>query len=127
MIRRPPRSTLFPYTTLFRSNGRKGVVETGKGSMEVERNLMRLASLSVTLVVLLAIIGCGGGSAGGGDSGKDLLQEVKDRGVHLGLPQLAQYAPGVTISRKSAQLSFAREVANRMAFMYEGTLIEEGP
>src|SRR5258707_11958649 len=22
MIRRPPRSTLFPYTTLFRSNGR---------------------------------------------------------------------------------------------------------
>src|SRR2546430_10672937 len=27
MIRRPPRSTLFPYTTLFRStNGRSGVV-----------------------------------------------------------------------------------------------------
>src|SRR2546422_6130320 len=24
MIRRPPRSTLFPYTTLFRSNGYKG-------------------------------------------------------------------------------------------------------
>src|SRR3712207_7408724 len=23
MIRRPPRSTLFPYTTLFRSNGRE--------------------------------------------------------------------------------------------------------
>src|SRR5256885_12089275 len=25
MIRRPPRSTLFPYTTLFRSGGRAGV------------------------------------------------------------------------------------------------------
>src|SRR3712207_9478211 len=25
MIRRPPRSTLFPYTTLFRSNGREAV------------------------------------------------------------------------------------------------------
>src|SRR2546422_7751937 len=25
MIRRPPRSTLFPYTTLFRSNGRNPV------------------------------------------------------------------------------------------------------
>src|SRR3712207_7554716 len=25
MIRRPPRSTLFPYTTLFRSPGRVGV------------------------------------------------------------------------------------------------------
>src|SRR3712207_7927577 len=24
MIRRPPRSTLFPYTTLFRSDGRRG-------------------------------------------------------------------------------------------------------
>src|SRR5262245_64340200 len=24
MIRRPPRSTLFPYTTLFRSRGRNG-------------------------------------------------------------------------------------------------------
>src|SRR5438034_4844035 len=24
MIRRPPRSTLFPYTTLFRSQGRRG-------------------------------------------------------------------------------------------------------
>src|SRR3712207_7921752 len=26
MIRRPPRSTLFPYTTLFRSKGRQDVV-----------------------------------------------------------------------------------------------------
>src|SRR3989454_1291136 len=26
MIRRPPRSTLFPYTTLFRSVGEKGVI-----------------------------------------------------------------------------------------------------
>src|SRR5438094_3172798 len=28
MFRRPPRSTLFPYTTLFRSTGRKGTVAT---------------------------------------------------------------------------------------------------
>src|SRR3712207_9176866 len=26
MIRRPPRSTLFPYTTLFRSGGQSGVL-----------------------------------------------------------------------------------------------------
>src|SRR2546429_2497133 len=26
MIRRPPRSTLFPYTTLFRSYGQKSIV-----------------------------------------------------------------------------------------------------
>src|SRR3712207_9013369 len=40
MIRRPPRSTLFPYTTLFRS-GRlvavvvRGVVEVGRVEVEV--------------------------------------------------------------------------------------------
>src|SRR5256885_12641175 len=32
MIRRPPRSTLFPYTTLFRSDLRKkGSKKTGRG------------------------------------------------------------------------------------------------
>src|SRR2546430_5817990 len=29
MIRRPPRSTLFPYTTLFRSRGRRGAGTRG--------------------------------------------------------------------------------------------------
>src|SRR3712207_8949687 len=43
MIRRPPRSTLFPYTTLFRSRGhdalqeRRGqLVELGPGQPHVE-------------------------------------------------------------------------------------------
>src|SRR2546426_7189868 len=31
MIRRPPRSTLFPYTTLFRSLGRRGGGRGGRG------------------------------------------------------------------------------------------------
>src|SRR3712207_6864321 len=31
MIRRPPRSTLFPYTTLFRSQVRSGQVRSGRG------------------------------------------------------------------------------------------------
>src|SRR2546425_8693444 len=34
MIRRPPRSTLFPYTTLFRSLGRADR-EGGSGALEV--------------------------------------------------------------------------------------------
>src|SRR3712207_7306449 len=29
MIRRPPRSTLFPYTTLFRSSNRSGELHSG--------------------------------------------------------------------------------------------------
>src|SRR5258707_1742094 len=32
MIRRPPRSTLFPYTTLFRSSG---IVDNAKGSSDM--------------------------------------------------------------------------------------------
>src|SRR2546430_13495663 len=41
MIRRPPRSTLFPYTTLFRSPRRPGVeyaVEHGEGFFLVYTN-----------------------------------------------------------------------------------------
>src|SRR2546430_8660870 len=30
MIRRPPRSTLFPYTTLFRSSGSKALSNPGR-------------------------------------------------------------------------------------------------
>src|SRR5437870_7472347 len=33
MIRRPPRSTLFPYTTLFRSNGRISIGPARKSAM----------------------------------------------------------------------------------------------
>src|SRR3712207_6901845 len=39
MIRRPPRSTLFPYTTLFRSNGRRtceGLVQVQVGPRDRE-------------------------------------------------------------------------------------------
>src|SRR2546426_6899833 len=43
MIRRPPRSTLFPYTTLFRS-----------GAGEGETNVADRA---------LAVVNCGGGSS----------------------------------------------------------------
>src|SRR2546430_1805823 len=35
MIRRPPRSTLFPYTTLFRSAGGKGLATSGADTVIV--------------------------------------------------------------------------------------------
>src|SRR2546427_4949454 len=35
MIRRPPRSTLFPYTTLFRSRARGALEHAGVGQVEV--------------------------------------------------------------------------------------------
>src|SRR5258708_9343941 len=36
MIRRPPRSTLFPYTTLFRSQKRKLTLASSVGLVEIE-------------------------------------------------------------------------------------------
>src|SRR5258706_1772963 len=41
MIRRPPRSTLFPYTTLFRSGpGRLAVPDRDQGDLEDARPLL---------------------------------------------------------------------------------------
>src|SRR2546429_4947001 len=41
MIRRPPRSTLFPYTTLFRSGGvAENAVKGGAERIEVEQGLV---------------------------------------------------------------------------------------
>src|SRR5438477_4486721 len=45
MIRRPPRSTLFPYTTLFRSQGLRRLPEGGRAVPE-ERVRARLAAAS---------------------------------------------------------------------------------
>src|SRR5256884_2072813 len=46
MIRRPPRSTLFPYTTLFRSNcskrGRLGMAALHSRSQSLERAQLQL-------------------------------------------------------------------------------------
>src|SRR2546427_11510480 len=63
MIRRPPRSTLFPYTTLFRSfavpvqvEGRKwGTIRVGlsKQRMEAEIGKTRLELGALSLAVLL--------------------------------------------------------------------------
>src|SRR2546422_11545970 len=61
MIRRPPRSTLFPYTTLFRSGNRGGVrpVRNPVGAMretrsrlseELTRRLTRWRNTAVPIV-----------------------------------------------------------------------------
>src|SRR5256885_5746801 len=41
MIRRPPRSTLFPYTTLFRSRERGAVIQSPAEPAEVEQPFRR--------------------------------------------------------------------------------------
>src|SRR3712207_7452191 len=56
MIRRPPRSTLFPYTTLFRSDGEQVADEAVVGEVLVEGPAPPLRVLEVArdgLVVLV--------------------------------------------------------------------------
>src|SRR5260370_5862568 len=55
MIRRPPRSTLFPYTTLFRSllSRAMGVMRTG-----------RAVTMGIVVGLALAAHGCGMTSSG---------------------------------------------------------------
>src|SRR5947209_15039279 len=52
MIRQPPRSTLFPYTTLFRSPMTTARSDTGRGSR---------AAVCAALAVVLGVVlpGCG--------------------------------------------------------------------
>src|SRR3712207_9562590 len=49
MIRRPPRSTLFPYTTLFRSDGSPYAAEDMTAPYEVQLDTGRLANGSHTV------------------------------------------------------------------------------
>src|SRR3712207_9009383 len=77
MIRRPPRSTLFPYTTLFRSNVEFDGVGTGRsvGLLDggAQRALRPRLGVDVAGVVVGVVVGQvgrpvdgeGGGGAGG--------------------------------------------------------------
>src|SRR2546430_9108006 len=56
MIRRPPRSTLFPYTTLFRS-AREGAVGVGRATTEaVVNSSLAVLICNFFLTMLLNII-----------------------------------------------------------------------
>src|SRR2546425_2829618 len=53
MIRRPPRSTLFPYTTLFRSAERDFVigsqqVELARGELTISKRELEISRLQAT-------------------------------------------------------------------------------
>src|SRR3712207_7632842 len=49
MIRRPPRSTLFPYPTLFRSLGVRGTATTERGTQTGHRGGVLYARLVLDL------------------------------------------------------------------------------
>src|SRR3989442_14037464 len=64
MIRRPPRSTLFPYTTLFRSQRLAG--PAGVVPITARDPLPGLASSRVFLEAANELLGCGGVPHGDG-------------------------------------------------------------
>src|SRR3989454_11022735 len=64
MIRRPPRSTLFPYTTLFRSCNRYAAEQAGQ-----QDKAMQVAKDAVIGAVAGAAVGAAGGAIAGGGKG----------------------------------------------------------
>src|SRR3712207_6956118 len=63
MIRRPPRSTLFPYTTLFRSQPDRNVKSSRPQQSEVLSLIARLLSEIQTQAELYLAGAVGGGRA----------------------------------------------------------------
>src|SRR3989442_15407265 len=64
MIRRPPRSTLFPYTTLFRSGGVCVIRVGAHTEVELKERKHRLEdAISATKAAVEAGIVAGGGAA----------------------------------------------------------------
>src|SRR5687768_18256669 len=58
MIRRPPRSTLFPYTTLFRSHGHVEIMSEKNDRLQDDRRLLVLGiGLEKALVDLQGVEG----------------------------------------------------------------------
>src|SRR2546427_5840745 len=56
MIRRPPRSTLFPYTTLFRSDGWSKVTYIAGEVKNPQHNIPRSLLLGMAIVTALYLL-----------------------------------------------------------------------
>src|SRR3712207_8183171 len=80
MIRRPPRSTLFPYTTLFRSacapRGSGDRVGQRQGRSPMVTRKRWLLSIGALLITGL-LTGCGLAESGGGDGAVTLRLDRK--------------------------------------------------
>src|SRR3712207_8490146 len=82
MIRRPPRSTLFPYTTLFRSRGEDTISVTGDLLRDYNTDLFPILELgtSAKMLSIVPLINGGGlfETGAGGSAPKHVQQLVKE-------------------------------------------------
>src|SRR2546430_15344190 len=94
MIRRPPRSTLFPYTTLFRSPGESLEVAVARGA---ERGAIRRGMLVDDVGAECGVHGDGNGPFGGGEQEGDVagreLGAARQGGGEGLAPALARARP----------------------------------
>src|SRR5256885_15968304 len=92
MIRRPPRSTLFPYTTLFRSEVESDVA--------VERHCWRHLDVHADVLILIRAQGIDAGAAG-----RDRRVARRDHRNTLAEVQRELGALGPSQDRKSTRLN----------------------
>src|SRR3712207_9515259 len=92
MIRRPPRSTLFPYTTLFRSRQQDGVLLGGEAP-------------HLLVPGLPAVPRPGGGGAGGQRCGHGILRTRGGFALQVENLDRERTIPSVTSDRKSTRLN----------------------
>src|SRR5574337_709747 len=90
MIRRPPRSTLFPYTTLFRSRGSDGSAASPKFASHIPRRAMRgrpsVLLLTAIMAVSAVLFGCDENAA-------DAAAARQGRSVATAVRQVATAVP----------------------------------
>src|SRR3989441_501109 len=88
MIRRPPRSTLFPYTTLFRSREAEELASSVKPIYQYQERALDSAKIAMHAFFSSAETAADQGGA------TAILQVVKAQGFALGAPEAAYLAKG---------------------------------
>src|SRR3712207_9564137 len=92
MIRRPPRSTLFPYTTLFRSPGEELIAVAAQLLGAAHSNLRILEQFVPTGVSQAVVYGL------------EVVQ-IQDHERHRGTPVACVFGAGERLDRKSTRLN----------------------
>src|SRR5256885_16419705 len=114
MIRRPPRSTLFPYTTLFRS-----VLATLGDGGEVQRlTVIADRHLEIRLERIVGVVGIGSAGAAGlasiryenrrGESRPDRIARLDERRHGAGSRNVSGYGRVAAGSGSAAGSAFVR-------------------
>src|SRR2546430_2843288 len=94
MIRRPPRSTLFPYTTLFRSEARDQGAGSRESALQADR-VRRVAANARTYVLHPALV-----------AGR-LAARIAERGTQSCLDGMPQDRKSTRLNSSHSQISYA--------------------